>query len=219
MSNKTNMPIIVTRIHKKSITALDFRPVNNHQFQHHNNTNNHLSGSSMSNFFNHHHHTSSSKLPNRPTIQFDSSSFNNYSSEANAIRSDLSDWSCMSWRKNVEKLFETVEFQHTKSYRAPTTNNASASRLFDQAAQSVDGNNSQTAGASSTANERKNSLSRAKASMAQQTPGGQSKDSSALMGSIGGKQSTNSTLNKSTANMQKRASIVSLKNTLAASSS
>lgn len=169
----------------------------------------------MSNFFN--HHTSSSKLPNtRPTIQFDSNSFsNNFSSEAAAVvRSDLGDWSSMSWRKSVEKLFETVEFQQTKSYRAPNNNNnnQSASGIFDQAAQSVDGNG-QTAGGASTANERKSSVSRAKASMSQ-TIGGQSKDSAFFMGSIGGgKQSTSSSHNKpSTANMQKRASIVSLKN-------
>lgn len=64
----------------------------------------------------------------------------------------------LSWRSNVDKLFEAVEFQKTKSYRTP--NNNLATNLFDQVFQSVNGGETQTLAHLIV---RKNSLTRGKA--------------------------------------------------------
>lgn len=153
-----------------------------------------MTSSSMSNY-------SPMKKLSRPTIQFDTSE--SYNSDA---RSELSDWSSVSWRRNVEKLFETVEFQHTKSYRTPSSNNSN-NRLFDQI-MGVDGNSQAGGGggAATNPNERKNSLNRTR--QGSQTALGQTTKESVQ--SQTAKQSS-STL-KST-NTMKRASVVSLKNT------
>lgn len=158
-NNKTKTPIVITRIQKKSLTALELSP---------------------STFM---CETNGILKPTAPRV-LDSSLY-----EYSSSKSELTDYSTMSWRRNVEKLFETVEFQRTKSYRTPSTN--SNNNLFDQLLSSKE------------TGERKNSMAKMKANAL-------AKDSVLPQPNMTLPKQSNATQKSSI--LQKRTSIISLQN-------
>lgn len=120
------------------------------------------------------------------------------------------EWSTISWRNNVEKLFETVEFQRTKSYRTPSS--GSTNNLFEQLLNSstngaivVDAATAASQQQAAAGADRKGSMAKAKLTIAQNN-----KDSS---NSLQPTTKTSGSTNKSiTGGSQKRASVISLKN-------
>jgi hypothetical protein len=120
------------------------------------------------------------------------------------------EWSTISWRNNVEKLFETVEFQRTKSYRTPSS--GSTNNLFEQLLSSsangaivVDAATAASQQQAAAGADRKGSMAKAKLTIAQNN-----KDSSNTLQPT---SKTSGSTNKSiTGGSQKRASVISLKN-------